>query len=68
MQDNQDEVKRRMMLGRLRLEHGDLDMAISAMAAQRCDPLSIQRLKKRKLELKDRIEKLASSIIPDATA
>lgn len=68
MQDDQDEVVRRLKLGQLRLEHGDLDIAIDAMVAQKCDPLSIQRLKKRKLDMKDRIEKLASSIIPDVSA
>src|SRR5258708_6599711 len=37
-------------------EHGDLDIAVSALlAAGNCDDLLITRLKKRKLQIKDEI-------------
>ena len=58
----------RMKLARLRLEHEDQKAAIDAMIAQRCDPLAIQRMKKRKLDLKDEITRLASRVIPDIIA
>ena len=68
MQDDQSEAERRMQLARLRLEHGDLHAAIDAMIKQGCDPLQIQRMKKKKLDLKDAIEALISTIIPDIIA
>lgn len=56
-------------LDRLRQEHRDLDAAISAMAeAANADPIWIQRLKKRKLALKDRIAKLEDGLLPDIIA
>ena len=51
----------------LRTEHRDLDEAIAALGATRPhDPLKIQRLKKRKLGLKDRINRQLSA--PQALA
>jgi hypothetical protein len=56
-------------LDRLRQEHRDLDAAISAMAeAANADPIRIQRMKKRKLALKDRIAKLEDGLLPDIIA
>ena len=68
MNDDQDEAQRRVKLAQLQLEHGDLKAAIDAMVAQGSDPLRIQRLKKKKLEIKDRMEKISSNIIPDIIA
>ncbi|MDD9908424.1 MAG: DUF465 domain-containing protein [Ahrensia sp.] len=68
MSDDQQDAERRMTFARLQLEHADLKAAIEAMVAQGSDPLRIQRLKKKKLELKDRMEKLSSKIIPDIIA
>ncbi len=54
---------------RLREEHRDLDDAISALAAiGPRDQIQIQRLKKRKLVLRDRISYLDDQITPDIIA
>lgn len=64
-----DEQAVRMELARLRQEHRDLDAAISAMEALGTgDTIQIQRLKKRKLVLKDRIQHLEDQIVPDIIA
>ena len=56
-------------LARLRQEHRDLDDAIEALQGQaRPDNLQIQRLKKRKLALKDRISALEDKLLPDIIA
>ena len=55
-------------MARLRQEHTDYDVAINAMIATGCEPLRIQRMKKKKLALKDRITKLEDQIIPDIIA
>lgn len=64
--DNED-IKQ--LIHDLRLEHKDLDDAINLMKEQAfVDELQIQRLKKRKLLLKDEIQKLESKLIPDIEA
>jgi hypothetical protein len=56
-------------LAQLRQEHRDLDSAIEALQNQpRPDTLQIQRLKKRKLILKDRISALEDKLLPDIIA
>jgi len=56
-------------LARLRLEHRDLDLAISGLQADIAhDELAIKRLKRRKLQLKDQIARLESAQIPDEPA
>ena len=56
-------------LAQLRLEHRDLDSAIARLQADiEADELSVKRLKKRKLQLKDNIAKLESALIPDQPA
>ena len=55
-------------LHELRSEHRDLDTVISRLADQPLDQLQIQRLKKRKLLLKDEISWLESRLIPDSIA
>jgi hypothetical protein len=56
-------------IDRLREEHRDLDAAIGALqAASTVDQLQVQRLKKRKLALRDRISSLEDLITPDIIA
>jgi hypothetical protein len=50
-------------------EHGDMDAAIAALLGQNIfDQLQVQRLKKRKLQLKDAITKLEDMLLPDIIA
>jgi len=55
-------------LHELRSEHRDLDTVIARLGDQGMDQLHIQRLKKRKLMLKDEISWLESRLIPDNIA
>ncbi len=55
-------------LHELRSEHRDLDTVIARLAAGPVDQLQVQRLKKRKLLLKDEIAWLESRLIPDNIA
>ncbi len=56
-------------LSRLREEHRDLDHAIDALeSVVASDQLQVQRLKKRKLVLKDRISFLEDQLTPDIIA
>ena len=57
-----------MRLGLLRQRHDDYKVAIDAMMAQGCEPLAVQRMKKRKLEIKDEIARLSASLTPDIIA
>ena len=67
MLTDKDNLLRR--LHALRSEHRDLDTVIARVADQGpADQLQIQRLKKRKLGLKDEIARLESRLIPDRTA
>jgi hypothetical protein len=53
----------------LRSEHRDLDEAIARLSeTSPLDPVHVQRLKKRKLALKDLIAKLESQLLPDIIA
>ncbi len=53
----------------LRQEHRDLDDAITVlMQNPYIDQLQLRRMKKRKLLLKDAIERLESKLIPDLNA
>ncbi|MCB1538373.1 MAG: DUF465 domain-containing protein [Rhodospirillales bacterium] len=53
----------------LKIEHRDLDAVIGQLAnAQPVDLFQLQRLKKRKLVLKDMILKLESDLLPDIIA
>jgi len=63
----EEELRKR--LAALRIEHRDLDAAISALAgADSQDQLQIARLKKRKLRLKDQIALLEDHLTPDIIA
>jgi len=68
MDINQDQAELRLNLAHLKQEHADLDAAIAAMQATGCDPLQIQRVKKKKLQLKDQMQKLEDALIPDIIA
>ena len=63
------EEEMRKRLAGLRVEHRDLDAAISALsAADNRDQLQIARLKKRKLRLKDQIAIIEDYLTPDIIA
>ncbi len=54
---------------RLREEHRDLDAAIEALRhAGQADQLQLQRLKKRKLLLRDKLTRLEDELTPDIIA
>jgi len=56
-------------LSALKSEHRDLDDVIARLAARvPFDQLQLQRLKKRKLLLKDQISKIESELLPDIIA
>jgi hypothetical protein len=56
-------------LHRLQIEHRDLDAAIAALEhLGAVDQLQVQRLKKRKLHLKDRLIALNDRLTPDIIA
>lgn len=55
-------------LVQLREEHRDMDAAIIALQATQGDELSIRRLKKRKLQLKDQIQWMEDALVPDEPA
>lgn len=62
-----EEIRERVEL--MRVEHRDLDSAISSLQEQAyVDQMQMRRLKKRKLYLKDMIRKLESMLIPDMPA
>jgi hypothetical protein len=66
-----DEERRELeaALARLRQEHRDLDAAIEALHnAPGADILQVQRLKKRKLQLRDRIRMVEDQLTPDIIA
>jgi len=66
---SQEERELRMELERLRQEHRDLDAAIDALMAQSgYDRLQVQRLKKRKLQIRDRIVESEDKLFPDIIA
>ena len=64
----QEQAEIRLEFARLKQEHADFDAAINAMIAMACDPLQVQRMKKKKLALKDRLKALEDRIIPDIIA
>jgi hypothetical protein len=64
----QEQAEIRLEFARLKQEHADFDAAINAMIVTGCDPLQIQRMKKKKLLLKDRLSALEDRIIPDIIA
>jgi hypothetical protein len=66
---NEDTAELELELSRLKQEHRDLDTAIEALERMVAgDQLQVQRLKKRKLALKDRINRLEDQLTPDIIA
>ena len=64
---NQETLKEQ--LTHLKDEHRDLDDAILALSQRTMpDMIQIQRLKKRKLQLRDEISKIESQLLPDIIA
>ena len=64
-----DQEQQLRWLETLRTEHRDLDVAINhLMTSRHHDNMRIQRLKRRRLKLKDAIHKLESELIPDLDA
>ncbi len=65
--NEQDKLQER--LAHLQAEHRDLDDAIQALSQRGVpDMIQIQRLKKRKLFLRDEITKIESKLLPDIIA
>jgi len=65
--DNVKDVKKK--LAELKIQHRDLDDEINHLVENApFDQLEVQRLKKRKLALKDQIKKLESRLLPDIIA
>lgn len=65
----EEERELRQQLARLNQEHRDLDAAIAALqATQGFDIIQVQRLKKRKLYLRDRISFIEDQLTPDIIA
>jgi hypothetical protein len=65
--EDQDALRRR--IAALETEHGDLDGVIDQISEKApFDQLQVQRLKKRKLVLKDEIQSLRSWLIPNNIA
>lgn len=59
----------RIELERLRDEHRDLDAAILAFAERpAADQLALKRMKKRKLILRDRMQRIEDELTPDIIA
>jgi hypothetical protein len=66
MLDDRESLLRR--LHEMRSEHRDLDTVIARLEDALPDQLQLQRLKKRKLKLKDEITWLESRLVPDIIA
>ncbi len=65
----EEERELREQLARLQQEHRDLDAAIMALqVAPGSDRIQVQRLKKRKLVLRDRISHIEDQLTPDIIA
>jgi hypothetical protein len=63
----QDNLKE--LLEHLKAEHRDLDDAIQALSQRGVpDMIQIQRLKKKKLQVRDEIARLDSQLLPDIIA
>jgi len=66
---DEEERELRAQLARLQQEHRDLDSAIQALQdSPGSDLIQVQRLKKRKLILRDRISFIEDQLTPDIIA
>jgi hypothetical protein len=69
LMDTLHEVQLRSKLHNLYQEHRDLDEAIAAFEdSGKADPMQLQRLKKMKLGIKDKILQIENLLIPDIIA
>lgn len=69
MAEPKDESELRARLHELQVEHRDLDEVITRLAAAPPhDELMLRRLKKRKLQIKDRIALVEGMLEPDVPA
>ena len=74
MAEIEDNVDRELFknfekLRSLRIEHRDLDEIISRLTLDaHCDELQMKRLKKRKLMLKDQMQRIEDALLPDIIA
>ena len=69
MTTKEEERELRAQLARLQQEHRDLDAAIAALQdSPGADVIQVQRLKKRKLQLRDRITFIEDQLTPDIIA
>ena len=67
--NEEDERALREQLARLQQEHRDLDAAIAALEfSPGSDLIQVQRLKKRKLVLRDKIRQIDDQLTPDIIA
>jgi len=65
----EEERELRAELARLQQEHRDLDAAIAALQdSPGSDLIQVQRLKKRKLVLRDRMTHIEDQLTPDIIA
>jgi hypothetical protein len=66
-EEEKAEIRERLQA--LEVEHHDLDDVIGRLAGDPAlDQLQVRRLKKRKLLLKDQIQRLRTRLIPDIIA
>ncbi len=67
--DELERQERRQLLIKLENEHASLDHEVTLLLdGHGTDQLHISRLKRRKLQLKDMIVRLKSSLLPDVPA
>jgi len=65
----EDEEQLQQTLEQLKVEHRDLDIVIEQLSETApVDFVRLQRLKKRKLTLKDSVQKIESMLLPDIIA
>ena len=65
--DDQESLKRKLEL--LQEEHRELDVMIESMMRENIvNQLAVQRLKKRKLLIRDQISQIHSKLLPDIIA
>ena len=64
-----EQEKLQELLAQLKAEHRDLDDAINALSQRPTpDMIQLQRLKKKKLTLRDEIIRMESKLLPDIIA
>ena len=69
MNESADRETLERQLEELKSSHGDLDDVIARITEEApFDQLQIQRLKKRKLQIKDQMTKIESLLLPDIIA